>query len=114
MTSIETSVDTVGSEYFNGQAPGQFVLVHLTVTNIGEAPQYFSDSDQQLDAAGREFAANSAAGIWIEGNDTFVTEINPGNTVAGTIVFDIPADAVPSTLELHDSFLSGAVEGALS
>ncbi|TDE95063.1 DUF4352 domain-containing protein [Occultella glacieicola] len=114
VTGIEAGVSEVGSEYFNEQAQGQFVLVHLTVTNIGEAPQYFSDSDQQMfDAAGREFAANSAAGIWIEGNDTFFTEINPGNTVEGTIVFDIPADAVPTTLELHDSFLSGGVEVAL-
>ncbi|MBZ2197920.1 DUF4352 domain-containing protein [Occultella gossypii] len=114
VTSIETGVDTVGSEYLNEQAQGQFVLVHLTVTNIGEAPQYFSDSDQQLfDAAGREFSPNSTAGLWIEGNDTFFTEINPGNTVEGTIVFDIPADAVPTTLELHDSFLSGGVEVAL-
>ncbi|WP_232847893.1 DUF4352 domain-containing protein [Occultella kanbiaonis] len=109
VTSIETGVSEVGSEYFNERAQGQFVLVHLTVTNIGETPQYFSDGDQQLfDAAGREFAA----GIWIEGNDTFVTEINPGNTVDGTIVFVIPADAIPTTLELHDSFLSGGVEVA--
>ncbi|MBK5248977.1 MAG: DUF4352 domain-containing protein, partial [Actinomycetales bacterium] len=56
---------------------------------------------------------NSTAGISIEGNDTFFTEINPGNTVEGTIVFDVPADAVPATLELHDSMFSGGVSVTL-
>jgi hypothetical protein len=40
-------------------------------------------------------------------------EINPGNQVDGIVVFDIPEDAVPASLRLHDSFLSGGVEVAL-
>ncbi|WP_425303254.1 hypothetical protein [Nocardia wallacei] len=38
-------------------------------------------------------------------NDSMATtsEINPGNQMAVTIVFDVPADAVPDHIILHDS-----------
>ena len=40
--------------------------------------------------------------------------INPGNTVNAKIVFDMPKDANPATLELHDSMLSGGVKVSLT
>lgn len=110
VTGIEAGVAQVGNDVLNEQAQGQFVLVHLTVANIGDASQALFDGNQTLvDTAGREHSANSTAGIYLEGNETFFTEINPGNSVTGTIVFDIPADAVPASVELHDSMFSGGV-----
>ncbi|MDI9932385.1 DUF4352 domain-containing protein [Rhodococcus sp. IEGM 1354] len=40
-------------------------------------------------------------------------DINPGLSQNITIVFDIPADAVPATLEVHDSVFSGGAEISL-
>ena len=34
------------------------------------------------------------------GNDSFLENVNPGNTLKGTIVFDVPADATPQKLKL--------------
>jgi len=115
VTSVETGVATVGDEYLNQQAQGQFVLVHVTVTNIGDAAQMFDGSSQKLvDTAGREHSADSSAAIYLGDSNSFLTDINPGNSVQGTVVFDIPADAVPATISLHDSFFSGGVEVALA
>lgn len=110
VTGVEAGVAEIGDEYFGEQAQGQFVLVHLTVSNIGdEAQTLFGDNQTLVDDQGRQHSANTMASIYLDDNDTFVNEINPGNTVEGTIVFDIPADAVPVSIELHDSAFSGGV-----
>jgi hypothetical protein len=114
VTSVEPGVARVGNDLIGSEAQGQYVLVHLTVANIGTEAQYFSDGAQKaFDAQGREFSADSSAGVYLEGNDTLLNQINPGNTVTGTVVFDVPADAALTRLELHDSLFSGGVEVAL-
>lgn len=115
VTGLETGVAQVGNEFLNEKAQGQFVLVHITVTNIGDQAQIFLDSNNTLvDTAGREHSANSSAGIYLEDNDVWLNEINPGNSVTGTVVFDIPADAVPASLQLRDSMFSGGVTVSLA
>ncbi|MPV37849.1 DUF4352 domain-containing protein [Georgenia subflava] len=115
VTGIEPGVATVGNEFLNEQAQGQFVLVHLTVANIGDEAQAFYDGNQTLvDTAGREHSANTAAGIYLEDNDMFFNDINPGNSVSGAVVFDIPVDAVPASITLHDSMFSGGVTVSLT
>ncbi|NTW42584.1 MAG: DUF4352 domain-containing protein [Cellulomonadaceae bacterium] len=110
VTSIEPGLSRVGDDVLGKDAQGQFLLVHLTVTNIGDEAQYFDGSSQKLlDAQGRTHSADSAAAIYLGDADSFLNQINPGNTVNGTVVFDIPADATPTGLELHDSAWSGGV-----
>ncbi len=113
--SVTSGVDSVGNDILGEKAQGQFVLVDLEVTNIGDEAQIFFDSDQKLlDDKGRSFASNSVAGVSIEGNeDVWLSEINPGNTKKGTIVFDMPKGAKATTIELHDSALSDGVEVSL-
>ncbi|WP_158372681.1 DUF4352 domain-containing protein [Cellulosimicrobium cellulans] len=114
VTSVEAGVTRVGSDLIGQDAQGQYVLVHLTVANIGTEAQYFSDSSQKaFDAQDRQFSADSAAGVYLDGNNTLLNQINPGNTVTGTVVYDVPADATLTRLELHDSPFSGGVEVAL-
>lgn len=115
VTAVETGVPEVGDEFLREEAQGQFVLVHLTVANIGDEAQMLDGSNQTLvDTEGREHSANSSAAIYLEDSDTFLNDINPGNSVEGTVVFDIPADAVPATVELHDSMFSGGVTVSLA
>lgn len=114
VTSVEPGVTRVGSDLLGQDAQGQYVLVHLTVANIGTEAQFFSDSSQKaFDAQDRQFSADSTAAVYLDGNDTLLNQINPGNTVTGTVVFDVPADATLTRLELHDSPFSGGVEVAL-
>jgi hypothetical protein len=67
------------------------------------------------DAAGTEFGPDELAGLYVNGSsETFLRKIGPGGKVTGKIVFDVPKASTPATLELHDSFLSGGVEVALT
>lgn len=110
VTGVETGLTQVGNAYLNSQAQGQYVLVHLTVTNTGTEPQFlFAGSQEGADAQGRTFSVDSTATIYAGESDVWASEINPGNQVTGTLVFDIPADATLSTLTLHDSPFSGGV-----
>lgn len=114
VTGVETGVATIGSDVLGATAQGQFALVSVTVANIGdEAQSFFGDNATLVDTQGREHSADSSAAIYLENSESFFTEINPGNAVDAVVVFDIPADAVPATLELHDSMFSGGVTVSL-
>ncbi|MFE5336815.1 DUF4352 domain-containing protein [Isoptericola sp. NPDC056573] len=114
VTKLEDGVQEVGDEFLGETAQGQFVLVHMTVENIGDEAQYFDGSSQSLvDTKGRTHSADSEAGIYLDESNSFLNEINPGNKVDGVVVFDIPQNATPATLELHDSMFSGGVEVAV-
>lgn len=114
VTKVEDGVSEVGSEFLKETADGQFVLVHISVKNIGDESQTLFDSEQQLkDAQGRSFSTDSGASISMPDNDVWINEINPGNTASGVLVYDMPADAEPTEIELHDSMFSGGVTVAL-
>lgn len=115
VTKVEKNVASVGSEYLNEKAQGKYVILHVTVKNIGEKAQLLSDSSQKVrDGSGREFSTDTAAGIYIEDNKVFLNEINPGNAVKGKLVFDMPKGAKPASVELHDSPFSDGVSVSLS
>lgn len=115
VTGIKTATK-VGNEYMNKTAQGRFVLVAVTVSNIGDESQIFDSSAQKaFDTSGREYSADGEAGVYLgdEGN-AFLNEINPGNGVRGTLVFDVPTSVDLASLELHDSLFSGGVKVSLA
>ncbi|MEE2034697.1 DUF4352 domain-containing protein [Rhodococcus chondri] len=108
VTEVETAITQAGDNPYANKVPqGQFVFVHVDVKNIGDKAQsYFGSNQKLIDVQGREFANDTEAEIYA--NDDFtIGDINPGNTASVVVVFDIPADAQPKTLELHDSMFSG-------
>jgi hypothetical protein len=106
-----TKKTSVGDDLGGAKAQGVFVLVHVRVKNIGKEAQLFDASSQKLfDSDGREFSADSEAGLYLGDSNSFLNEINPGNQVKGIVVFDVPKDAAPADLELHDSPFSGGVK----
>lgn len=114
VTGVEPGVARVGDDMFGQDAQGQFLLVHVTVTNIGDEAQYFDGSSQKLtDTQGRTHSADTGAAIYLGDAQSFLNQINPGNSVQGTVVFDVPADAAPASVALHDSPFSGGVEVTL-
>lgn len=109
VTGVEDGGTQVGNETFGEKAQGQFWLVPVTVSNIGDKPQMMFDSHQKVrDDQGREFAPNTMAAIHLgDSGQIWMKEINPGNTVQGTLVSDTPAGSGPSSIQLHDSIFSG-------
>ena len=115
VTSLEPGVPHIGDATFGVDAQGQFLLVHVTVKNIGAEAQYFDSSSQKLlDGQGRTHSADGTAAIYLPDSNSFLTSINPGNTVEGIVVFDLPVDATPASIELHDSPFSGGVTVTLT
>jgi len=106
---------TDSSGYITKTAQGQYCMMDVTVKNIGNKQQYFSESDQKLlNAGGQQYSADSSATLTNSNNsDALLAQINPGNTVEGILVFDIPKDQTPVTAELHDSSFSGGVKISL-
>lgn len=110
VSQVETGLTHVGSDLLGQTAQGQFVLVHLTVTNTGDEAQYFDGSSQKaFDAQGRTYSSDAGAAIYVDESNSFLNQINPGNQVQGVVVFDVPADVTLTELELHDSPFSGGV-----
>lgn len=112
VTKMETGIESVGSAYLGEKAQGQFVILHMTVKNTGDEAQYFSESEQVLtDAQGRKHKTDSAASLYYEDKNDLALgeEINPGNEVSGVLIYDIPKDAKPVSVELHDSAFSDGV-----
>lgn len=111
VTSVKCGVTSVGDSILGTKAQGQFCLVALKVTNIGKEPQYFSDDNQKAFGTDKsQYSADSEAGMYANGdNQVLLNEINPGNSVTGTVVFDVPKTAKLASLQLHDSAFSGGV-----
>jgi hypothetical protein len=112
---IKCGIKKVGDEYLNKEAQGQFCRVTVTVSNTGdEAQTLFGDNQKLFDSAGREFSADTGAMIYDgKSGDSWINEINPGNSIEGGILFDVPKDADIVKIELHDSAFSSGVEVSL-
>jgi hypothetical protein len=112
---VVTAVSCGHGELVNGilraQAQGQFCVVDLTVTNVGDEARTFADGVQKaFGPDGDQYSADTHAGVVANGSGAAIWNvINPGNTVAAKVVFDIPAGSTIAAVELHDSLLSGGV-----
>lgn len=116
VTGVEPGLQSVGDNpYLTEEAQGQFVIVSMTVQNTSDEPKGFSPSDQKLfDSQGRSFEPSPTAQIALGGSDIPVWDnINPGNKVNVKIVYDMPKNAVPASIELHDSAFAGGVKVSL-
>ena len=113
VTGVEPGGTEIG-DVLTTTAQGEFLLVHIEVRNTGDSAETFSDSGQKLiDSQGREHETDSSASIYLPDNDVLFTSINPGNTVVGTLVFDLPADAEPVSVLLSGGLFSSDVEVSL-
>ncbi|MFG1697362.1 DUF4352 domain-containing protein [Nonomuraea sp. NPDC049309] len=53
-------------------------------------PQAFTSAAQKLHADGKEYDADTGASIYAENSKSLYEKINPGNSVRGVVLFDIP------------------------
>ena len=114
VTSIQCGQPSVSSAdgYITKTAQGQYCLLNITANNTGNQSQTLDSSSQYLhDSANKKYSSDSEATIDLSPTDnTFFNPINPGNSVTGTVVFDMPKGVTPTIAELHDSAFSGGVK----
>ena len=110
VTAVEDGPLIIGTPDLGTEAQGKFVLVTMTVTNYGDSPRTIVGDNQFLiDTEGQKASADTEAAVYLSNAASLLEEIKPGNTVTGVVVFDIPANATPAGIELHDSAFSDGV-----
>jgi hypothetical protein len=108
VTKQDCSQNSIGDAPANKTAQGTFCIISVTVKNIGDKAQLLDASSQKaLDATGNEYSADSSAAVYLGDTSTFLNQLNPGSTVEGQIVYDVPVGTQLTKLELHDSPFSG-------
>jgi hypothetical protein len=95
---------------------GQYCEVLIQVTNDDVQPSAFDASGvSALDSDGLVYRADAAAGLMANlFSRNFLRDINPGDSVDGVVVFDVPKTTQLVKLELHDSPGSGGITVTLS
>ena len=73
-----------------------------------DARTLFEPFQKLHDSAGEKHSAEVAARLYYR-DQTLWDQLRPGDSVSGTMVFDIPADRKAVALELHDGIASGGV-----
>jgi hypothetical protein len=110
VTKVKCGRTLVGTRDFGSKAQGEFCEVSISVQNVGdEAQSLFGDNQYLYDARNRKFSADTEAAIYLDESNTLYEEINPGNTLKGVLLFDVPKGTEPSKVELHDSVFSAGV-----
>lgn len=115
VTDVKNGVHHVGPSDFGKDADGQFIVVSIKVKNIGDSAETFMGEDEKLiDKSGKEYSTDTEAGIYIKGNDTFLDDINPGNTAKGKLAYDVPKKVHPQTIRFSGSIFAKTVDVKLS
>lgn len=81
-------------------AQGEFVIVHMTVTNVSAEPQPFYVSFSTLSDGTTVYKSDDEAWLYL-GNT--VTDVVPGESLETAVVFDVPAGTDVESIQLHDS-----------
>ncbi|GFG52235.1 DUF4352 domain-containing protein [Mycolicibacterium agri] len=100
VTGIERAPAVADPEFPELQkaAEGEYVLVNMTVTNVGTEPQSFFVSYNTLSDGDTEYRADDEAWIYL-GNT--LADLNPGDSIDTEVVFDVPVGTEPQSIELH-------------
>lgn len=111
VTKVKKGVKKVGDQFVGDTAQGQFVIISVTVKNIGNKARTFTYHNQTLiDTKGRQFEADPEASLWTDQDSkSFLQQINPGNSVKGKLIYDVPRGTRLKAIEMHDSMFSGGV-----
>jgi hypothetical protein len=108
--NVQCGQSEVAADGRSLRAEGQFCVARLRVHNLaGEARTYFSDYQVGLATDGATFDSDLAATtLLVTGRgEQDNTNLDPGTSIATTVVYDVPAGITLAALELHDSPYSG-------
>ncbi|WP_433757063.1 protein kinase domain-containing protein [Nocardia sp. CA-135398] len=105
VSSVDSGVPRIGLQ----NASGSYSVVTVAVRNISDEPKWFLPVGQRLvDTQGRQVDHNAIATMWqtTQRRYGYSFELQPGQSATTQLVFDVPQDATPSRLELHDFMFS--------
>lgn len=105
---IEVGSIVESAEYpLEKTAAGEYIVVHMTVTNIGDAPATFLGTFQKLNAGGTVYSIDDEATFYTGGA---LAELDPGDRADVAVTFDVPQGTTPDSIELRADPLSPGTE----
>lgn len=111
VTGVDCSQNVIGEDPITTTANGVFCVAAVNVSNIGNEAQTLDATSQYgYDATNNKYSTDTEAAFYLpnQGGALF-NQLNPGTSVTGQLVFDVPAGTQLTTLELHDSMFSDGV-----
>ena len=112
VTQVETAPSVkYGDAPVQKTAQGEFLIVHMTVTNTGAMSATFLGTLQKLKAGGTTYSIDDEATFYLNGG---MAELNPGYQSALAIAFDVPQGTTPESLEVHGDPMSAGAEVPIS
>lgn len=104
--SVKCGMTTSGGS-IPSKPQGEFCAVKVSVSNHGKEAQMFDASQVEGFIAASKYEADSGASMMANPNtDTFLNNINPGNSIKAIVLIDVPVGKQLETVELHDSLFS--------
>lgn len=105
---------TIGSDGWEEEAQGEYVVVTVTVTNnSGEEISISGDDFSLIGADGTEYGVSSDLPI-TDDTPLIYETVNPGNSVTGYILFDVPEGTEIGSMQYEALFsFDGPSEVAL-
>lgn len=107
----------VGTTVVSSDAPiektavGEYIVVHMTVTNVSPDPATFLGTFQKLLAGGTTYNIDDEATFYVGGG---LAELPPGASADVSVAFDVPPGTQAEAIELHADPISPGVEVSLS
>lgn len=107
-TGSKDAGTTVGTSPLSQTAQGTYVEVDLTIKNVGNSPATFvSNYVKVVDANGKTYDADPTATLYASPNQqAWVAAINPGNSINGPILFDVPVGTRAASIEVSDNMFT--------
>lgn len=101
------SFTKMGSSVFNKETTGKFVKVYIEITNQSNKSQYIlTPRFEMIDSQGRQFDSYPNTMLYIADAIDFIPQLQPGLTLSGAEVFEMPKDATGLMLEISGDWLS--------
>jgi hypothetical protein len=112
VTAVDCDKKKVGRGVFAREAAGQFCLVEFALRNTGSGVVTLSASHQWVVTTDGTRHQADVDATMVANSSLFVgfTLVLPGDSMTGTLVFDIPDTAELETIELHEG---PGTEGAI-
>jgi TM2 domain-containing membrane protein YozV len=108
VTNVDQGKTHVGDRDFGEDAQGEFVIVSIEAMNKGSEPVSVTEDDFVLKGADGNSYTVSDDAIWDD--DAIIYEdVNPGNTLKGTITFDVPKGTEIASLEMTPGWFGETV-----
>ncbi len=108
VTGVKDAGATVGPSPLIQTAQGTYLHVDLSIKNVGTSGATFlSNYVKLVDSTGKTFDADPTATLYASPDQTaWVAAINPGNSITGPVLFDVPVGAVATSIQVSDNMFS--------